>query len=345
MFHVRGTAWNRSEAPHRNISVARLCHRPRPRSGHTACPVGDRSHGSCNRYWLKRSRVEQVPQDCRRDRSEDAVGPTARLSDRSSVTDIPIPGGWTQQPVLLAERSFQVIQPREPDELLEELARREDVASEPDPYWARLWPCAITMAKAVLQADWPAAGEVLEIGCGIGLVGLAALARGLTVTFSDHVPLAVSLAVENAERNGFSARGLLLDWDCPLPQRYGVILGSDVIYDRRCHDRLLTLLEQMLTPGGICWLGDPGRTDAQRFVERGSAARVSRADSGRERDGNPHRTHGALSVALSASSDSCASRSVDSNMSLTCATVWNGTDQQCSGIIHRSKPCRYASRA
>jgi len=202
------------------------------------------------------------------------------------VTGLPIPGGWIEEQLTVAPREFTLVRPHDPDAFLEEIAARgESGAEEPDPYWARLWPCAVTMAAAVLRpagplgpADSPhrvthslssrsTAVRALEIGCGIGLVGLAALARGLRVTFSDHVPTAVLLALENARRNGFSARGLLLDWSRPLPEQYGVILGSDVIYDARCHERLLSLVERMLAPGGVCWLGDPGRNHAGRFVE------------------------------------------------------------------------------
>ena len=44
------------------------------------------------------------------------------------------------------------------------------------------------MAQAVYDADWPAAATVLEVGCGIGVVGLAAAAAGWPVTVSDNRP-------------------------------------------------------------------------------------------------------------------------------------------------------------
>ena len=47
------------------------------------------------------------------------------------------------------------------------------------PYWADLWPAARMLAKAIVRERWPAGLHALEIGCGLGLPGIAALAMGL----------------------------------------------------------------------------------------------------------------------------------------------------------------------
>jgi predicted nicotinamide N-methyase len=120
----------------------------------------------------------------------------------------------------------------------------------------------------VLRATWEPELRVLEIGCGIGLVGLAAAARGHLVTFSDHIPLAVSLALENARRNGFlNSRGLWLDWHQPIAEEFPVILASDVLYEAKLHSALLELIQRMLAPQGFCWIGDPVRYHARSFIE------------------------------------------------------------------------------
>ena len=52
------------------------------------------------------------------------------------------------------------------------------------PYWAYLWPGAYLLAEAVMQEPGPKVSgtcqrfDALEIGCGLGLAGLGALARG-----------------------------------------------------------------------------------------------------------------------------------------------------------------------
>jgi predicted nicotinamide N-methyase len=112
------------------------------------------------------------------------------------------------------------------------------------------------------------ARSCLELGCGSGLAGLAALVAGWQVTFSDYVPQAVELALENAARNGLAgARGLVFDWRSPPGERFPFIIGADVTYDRVNIDPLLTTLAAMLAPGGEAWLGDAGRGPVADFLD------------------------------------------------------------------------------
>lgn len=140
------------------------------------------------------------------------------------------------------------------------------------PYWSYLWPASVPMAKALAHADWPVGTPILELGSGIGLVGLAALARGWQVTFSDYDDTSLELCRQNAVRNGLPDPALLkLDWRQPGDLQFPVILGCEVIYERRNHQPVLELLARMLAPGGTCWIGDPGRTQAPRFLESAAA--------------------------------------------------------------------------
>jgi predicted nicotinamide N-methyase len=206
----------------------------------------------------------------------------------ASLAQLEIPGGWSERTVVVGPHSFTLLLPAEPDAFLERL---EDplATSQPhfaDPYWAKLWPAAINLAAVVIRRLsalesrlQPASGprppeggtptRVLELGCGSGLVGLAALACGLEVTFSDYVPKAVELALENAARNGYPhGRGLVLDWRDPPPGDWPLILAADVTYDRTHIEPLLKTLDLMLAPDGVAWIGDSGRGPAEEFVQR-----------------------------------------------------------------------------
>ncbi len=204
----------------------------------------------------------------------------------ASIITRPIPGGWSDREVAVGERRFRLYTPTDPDELLSHLESPE-ASSQPhlaDPYWAKLWPAAPLLAAAIVRQasggqvsgrqarggrELPEPRRVLELGCGSGLVGIAALAAGHEVTFSDYVPFAVELALENAARNGFAAaRGLVLDWRQPPDERFGWIVAADVTYDRANIDPLLTTCEAMLIPGGEVWFGDAGRSPAPDFARR-----------------------------------------------------------------------------
>jgi predicted nicotinamide N-methyase len=153
----------------------------------------------------------------------------------------------------------------------------------PDPFWTQVWPAARSLAGQILACDWPASTTVLELGCGTGLVGLAAAARVCQVTVSDYVPLAVELAVANVRGNGFThVQGDLLDWRAPKGQmKHDVIVAADVLYDPALHEPLLQVLATRLQPGGFCWLADPGRLNsAATFAQlaRAQGWRVAFAD-------------------------------------------------------------------
>lgn len=197
------------------------------------------------------------------------------MSSEMTETPFDVPGGWSMRMVDLAGRRFELLLPADPDRVLETQIEieQQDVADQQaaDPYWAALWSSASPTAEAVLAADWTPRQAVLELGCGIGVVGLAALARGLCVTFSDHVAQAIDLALVNARRNGFhEARGVALDWHHPSlassDERYSIILASDVLYNRANHLPLLNTIDRFLAPGGVCWIGDPGRFNSREFL-------------------------------------------------------------------------------
>jgi predicted nicotinamide N-methyase len=175
-----------------------------------------------------------------------------------------------------AGRRVSLIHPADPDRMLDDPSveawnRRDDYM----PYWAYLWPGALLLAEAVAREPWPSLGEgdepplALEIGCGVGLAGLVALGCGLRVCFSDYDPAPLEFAARNAERNGFDRKRYstrLLDWRELPEDTYPLILGSDVLYERRLVPLVTRLLGKLLAPGGLGLIGCPGRTSAEGFA-------------------------------------------------------------------------------
>lgn len=177
--------------------------------------------------------------------------------------------GRIREKVILKKATFIIERPGDIEELLDLPCVQSAFAhDEYMPYWADVWPAARMLARAVLERDWPVGSTALEIGCGLGVVGLAALSRGVRVIFSDYDLTAVAFAERNARLNGFTnfaARPF--DWrDPPADVRIPIILGSDVTYEERSVEPLLHVLQTTLEPGGLALLTDQNRPPAQRLT-------------------------------------------------------------------------------
>jgi predicted nicotinamide N-methyase len=173
--------------------------------------------------------------------------------------------------------TIRVVRPADPEQLLDDPAvldwnRRDDYM----PYWPHLWPGAHLLADALAAEPWPQPqhepmspeGEVLEIGCGLGLAGLVALALGREVRFTDYDPGCFGFIARSATENGIDASRLrceVLDWRKLPDEQFPLILGADVIYEHRLVPMVAHLLERMLAPGGTALLASPYRVAAETF--------------------------------------------------------------------------------
>jgi len=170
-----------------------------------------------------------------------------------------------EETIELAGRELTLLRPASADELIDEDAFDEE---EFLPYWAELWPSGVALARAVGALDLRGA-RVLELGAGLGLPSLAAALRGGDVLATDWAGDAVELLRLNAARNRVGLRVERVRWDEPAPllreAPWPLVLGADLLYERRNADRLLELLPRL---GRDVLLADPGRTFTRGFLER-----------------------------------------------------------------------------
>jgi predicted nicotinamide N-methyase len=171
-------------------------------------------------------------------------------------------GPTVRERVIVEDVAFLLERPAESDRLLDHPAVRSAFAAdEYMPYWADLWPAARMLAKTIVRTNWPAGLHALEIGCGLGLPGIAALSKGLRVSFSDYDGTALRFAAGNARLNGLTNFDTLhMDWRYPpAGARFPVVLASDLIYEMRNVAPLVALIKQVLRPDGLCLLTDQDR--------------------------------------------------------------------------------------
>ena len=151
--------------------------------------------------------------------------------------------------------------------LLADIAPVTFAEDERLPYWAELWPSAVALAHYLAGRLNLEGRRVLELGCGLGLVSVAAALRGARVLCTDYEEAALAFARLNARGN--ACRGVrfrLVDWCHPaLWRRYDCILASDVIYEARAFGPLVSLLQRYLARGGMAAFAEPGRANTRPF--------------------------------------------------------------------------------
>jgi predicted nicotinamide N-methyase len=171
-------------------------------------------------------------------------------------------------PVDLERREVMILHPANADDLISEA---DFVKDERLPYWADLWPSAKTFARALVNEDGRGK-RVLELGCGSGLVSVAAAIAGYDVLASDYYADAMLFTRFNVERNvpGASFRTREIDWR-DLPKglgRFDRVLAADVLYEPHHGDLVARAIAKTLADNGVGTVADPGRMSRQAFIDR-----------------------------------------------------------------------------
>ena len=176
-----------------------------------------------------------------------------------------MPEELVEETVELAGREVTLLRPPSADALIDEAAFDED---EFLPYWAELWPSGLALARVVGGLELRGV-RVVELGGGLGLPSLAAALRGASVLATDWAAEAAELLGLNAGRNRIALRAARVRWDEPEPllaeAPWGLVLGADLLYERRNAELLLELLPRL---GPDALLADPGRPFAKGFLEQ-----------------------------------------------------------------------------
>jgi predicted nicotinamide N-methyase len=148
---------------------------------------------------------------------------------------------------------------------------------------------------------------VLELGSGLGLAGIAAACAGACVTLTDYETDALLFARYNALMNlpaGLfqnRVRCLPMDWRSPgIAMKFDVIIGADIVYERRNFSPVLALLQAHLHPGGRAVLAGPDRAIGRAFLgaARDADLSVHQSCSAVGRDRKSHRISRILLTAL-----------------------------------------------
>lgn len=185
-----------------------------------------------------------------------------------------------------------ISKPRNPDDLISEA---DFVRDDRLPYWADLWPSAIVLASfveerlGVAKAGVSAAGRsvataggtaprAFELGCGLGLVTVAAARAGYQVTATDYYEDALLFTARNTLRaTGRMPDVRMVDWRALPPElgRADLVLAADVLYEKDYGPLVAQVIKKLLAPDGRAFIADQGRLAMGSFLVEAEAIGLS----------------------------------------------------------------------
>ncbi len=172
-----------------------------------------------------------------------------------------------QTDIRIGPRVVTLHHPRDADDLIDEAAFAID---ERLPYWADVWPSARVLAERLLTTRVDER-RLLEVGCGSGLVSVAAAIAGFDVTSTDYYDEALRFTALNVLVN----TGVLIDTRAAdwrrFPHdigRFDLVVASDVLYEPEHASLVAAVIDRTLTARGSAMIADPGRLAAPQFVEQ-----------------------------------------------------------------------------
>lgn len=172
---------------------------------------------------------------------------------------------------MLGGRRLRVWRPAHPPEVQDPDAERGAAG----PFWAQTWTSGVILAGLLARCSLHGV-RVLELGCGLGLVGIAAARAGGRVTVNDRSKLALAFTALNADENRLAVETVQCEWQSPQALEvhgpWDLVLGSDILYDERSAYALTALLDRVVAADGEVWITDPGRDAASAFLASASTA-------------------------------------------------------------------------
>jgi len=127
------------------------------------------------------------------------------------------------------------------------------------PFWAFAWPGGQALARYLLDHPELVSGRnVLDVGCGSGLVAIAAAKAGAAaVTASDTDPFATTAVQLNARAN--QVKVCVVRDVLGSTHKADVVLAGDVWYERGLSSLVMSFLDRAAAAGAEVLAGDIGR--------------------------------------------------------------------------------------
>ncbi|MBU0514892.1 MAG: methyltransferase domain-containing protein [Proteobacteria bacterium] len=164
-------------------------------------------------------------------------------------------------PVSIGRARLELFELTEDDPIVAEALDRGEEGEVDLPFWTKLWPASLLLGRFVAGLEPRPDQIVLELGAGLGLVGLVAAAHGHRVIVSDIDVRALELARASAAHNALdNVSFVAFDWSRPgLRGTFEVIVAGEILYRPADYPLLADLLSTHLAPDGHLYLAHTQR--------------------------------------------------------------------------------------
>ncbi len=168
--------------------------------------------------------------------------------------------------IVIRNRKFSFFVPKSLDRFIDP----ENVLNN-FPLWAKIWEPCLILADYLASMPVNPEKRFLEIGSGLGLVGIVASSFGHKVTMTEYNHDALNFANANAHINNCSSSIEIkeLDWNKPeLKGTFDRILGCEIIYKKESFYPILRLFRTYLKEDGEILLSERARKSSMEFFRQ-----------------------------------------------------------------------------
>lgn len=159
-------------------------------------------------------------------------------------------------PLELDDTAFEILDIRNMKSHLDQMLARKAI-SDPLrdlPLWAKVWPGSLILGR-FLRKFAPQGKTLLELGCGMGTLGIVASLYGFAkILLTDSNPHALEFVQANILRNNLAHVAQCRKLDITAPGRFegqfDFIAASELLYLDQLHKPLLRFLDSHLAPDG-----------------------------------------------------------------------------------------------
>jgi tRNA1(Val) A37 N6-methylase TrmN6 len=159
-------------------------------------------------------------------------------------------------PIVLAGKKLALYRVKNWEPFIADLGGQGEEYINAFPFWMKVWEASLILADHLVRMGIENGKEILEIGAGMGVVGLALGALGHKVTITDYEDDALELLRMNVEYNSLDNVSVRkLDWNRPdLTRRYDIICGSELVYKKQFIGPIINLFRNYLKPDGTIFM-------------------------------------------------------------------------------------------